>query len=179
MSAIDTARHGDPFVGAVGYVIDSLEDSAYTDRPGDAGGPTKFGVSQRGNPGVDIEGLTRDDAIRIYHEQYWRACHADLMPAPIALMMFAAFVNMAPRRAVQCLQEAAQVKADGLLGPKTLFAVQHYNPQRELRARFSRACAEFYIGLVRRYPVNTQWLHGWLGRVCRVADEAGAWGSQE
>ena len=174
-----TARHGDPFIGAVNFVIDTLEKETYTDAPDDAGGPTKFGISKRANPDLDIAALTRDDAIRVYHERYWRPCHADLFPPGIALQFFAAFVNMRPENAVRCVQRAAFATVDGVMGPQTVAAVQQFRPQSELRSRFSRECIEFYVYLVRRVPSNTKWLHGWLGRVCRVADEAGQWGGQE
>lgn len=39
--------------------------------PGDPGGETNFGISKRAYPGLDIKALTRDQASRIYYEDYW------------------------------------------------------------------------------------------------------------
>mgnify|MGYP003149201708 FL=1 len=39
--------------------------------PDDPGGLTKFGISKRSNPDVDIENLSEDDAVLIYLEKYW------------------------------------------------------------------------------------------------------------
>lgn len=42
----------------------------------DAGGTTKFGISQRFHPGVNVMGLTLDVAKQIYFTQYWQASKA-------------------------------------------------------------------------------------------------------
>lgn len=172
-----TAHHqdGDAFVGAVNFVIDVLEGGGRLIE--DSGGATRWGVSKRANPDLDIASLTRDEAVRIYHERYWLPCHGDQLPPPIALPFFAAYVNMSPRDATKCLQRAlGTVKVDGVLGPKTLGAARRFRPQCELRARFTRACVEFYVALTERVPFYVRYRHGWIGRVARVADEAGAWG---
>lgn len=171
------ARQGDPFTGAVRFLIDVLESSEYTDRPGDAGGPTKFGISKSGHPSLDIEHLTRGDAVSIYHEHYWRPARCDVLPPGLSFAFFAAFVNMRPRSAVRCLQRAiGRVAVDGVLGPMTISAAQQYSPRYELRACFSRECIEHYLRIVRNHPPHVQFQRGWIGRACRVGDEAGAWG---
>ena len=175
-----TLRDGDPFVGAVNFLIDVLETSEYTNDPDDAGGETHFGISKRAHPAVDIRNLTRDRAISIYHEDYWRPSRCDILPLGLSLQWFAAYVNMRPQSAVRCLQRAVtRVVVDGVLGPKTIAAVQQFRPQRELRACFSRECVEHYLAIVRKHPPQVKYQRGWIGRVCRVADEAGAWGESE
>lgn len=39
--------------------------------PGDPGGTTNFGIDQRSHPTVDVAALTREQAIAIYHDEYW------------------------------------------------------------------------------------------------------------
>ena len=39
--------------------------------PKDPGGVTKFGISQRSYPALDIRALTLDDAKTIYQRDYW------------------------------------------------------------------------------------------------------------
>lgn len=166
----------DAFVGAVNFVIDVLEGGSSLVY--DSGGETRWGISKRANPDVDVANVAREDAIRLYHDRYWRPSRADELPIALALLYFAMYVNVKPWDAVRCLQRAAEVEDDGILGPITIAAAGAYRPQRELRARFNRAAIEFYIDLVRRRPVHTPSLHGWIGRVCRAADEAGAWGTR-
>jgi lysozyme family protein len=42
-----------------------------TDDPDDPGGLTKFGLSTKANPGLDIANLTLEDAECIYKNRYW------------------------------------------------------------------------------------------------------------
>lgn len=173
--ATSPVHDGDAFVGAVRYLIDILEGGGQLVH--DSGGATHWGISERANPDVDVERLSREDAIRIYHDRYWRPCRGDDLPPAIALAYFAAFVNMKPDAATRCLQRAiGSVKVDGLLGPKTLGAARVFTPASELRARFTRSCVEYYLSLTEHVPFYLQYRHGWIGRVARVADEAGAWG---
>ncbi len=52
-------------------------DGGYTNDPDDPGGETKWGISKRANPSVDIANLTVDQAIGIYKEKYWDIYKAD------------------------------------------------------------------------------------------------------
>ena len=61
----------------------------------DAGGATRWGISQRANPEVDIFSLSRDDAIAIYKIKYWREAW-DALPAGFALCVFDCAVNQGP-----------------------------------------------------------------------------------
>jgi hypothetical protein len=53
------------------------EDSHYktnpkvTHDPNDPGGTTKYGISRRAHPTVDIENLTLEQATSIYQKEYW------------------------------------------------------------------------------------------------------------
>lgn len=172
----------DPFVAAVNYLIDRIEGGQKL--VDDQGGLTRFGISKRGNPDIDIEQLTREDAVRLYHERYWTPARCDRLPPALALQFFVAYVNMKPAGAIKALQTAlveagTLVRVDGVLGPQTLGAAREYKPQAELRACFSRACIDHYVSLAEDWPKHRPSLHGWIGRVCRVADEAGAWGTRE
>jgi lysozyme family protein len=94
----------------------------YVNHPRDPGGETKFGISKRAYPSLDIRGLTLDDARGIYHRDYWRVVRGDDLPPDLALLMFDAAVNNGPVQAVLWLQRAAGVRADGQFGPITLAA---------------------------------------------------------
>lgn len=178
--ASSPVHHGDAFLGAVNFVIDTLEGGGrLTNHSTDAGRLTKWGISQRGNPDLDIAGLTRDDAIGVYFERYWVPCYGDNLPRPLALAVFAAYVNLPPREAARCLQRAVgRVAVDGVLGSQTLGAARRFKPESELRARFARECIEYYVRLCDSVPFHRPNLHGWIGRVTRVSDEAGKWGAE-
>lgn len=90
----------------------------------DPGGLTKWGISQRAYPMLDIENLTRDEAEQIYRADYWNPCRCDELPAGLDLIVFDCAVNQGVRTATRCLQRALGVTDDGIIGPVTLAAVR-------------------------------------------------------
>lgn len=92
------------------------------DDPRDAGGRTRFGISARAYPTLDIPGLTREDAIAIYRRDYWIPTCCDRLPPALALAVFDTAVNMGRDRAARLLQETLRVTVDGAIGPKTITA---------------------------------------------------------
>jgi lysozyme family protein len=54
--------------------------------------------------------------------------------------------------------------ADGVIGPKTMAAINDANP-KNLIAKFSDARANFYQGIVARKPDQARFIKGWLNRV--------------
>ena len=110
-------------------------EGGYVNNPNDPGGETKFGVSKRAYPTVDIANLTLDDAKAIYLRDYWKPVRADDLPYPVALAVFDMAVNSGVMAAVMCLQEAVGAKQDGRFGPATLAAVTR-KPERELLVDF-------------------------------------------
>jgi lysozyme family protein len=160
------------FRPCVDFVIDRLEGGAKLIT--DQGGATRFGISHRGHPGVDIEHLTRDGACSIYLSDYWEPNNCALMPAGLDLLLFAAAMNMGSRQAVKLLQVCLRVAEDGMPGAATVGAARRYLSQQDLRARFNEKCLEHYALLARENPaLHGSSLLGWRLRVLRVADEAG------
>lgn len=100
----------------------------------DAGGLTKWGISQRALPGVDIATLTREDAARIYRERYWVAVQADRLPEALRYAVFDAAVHSGVSRSIRWLQQALGVAVDGQLGPLTRLAALQA-PVERTRAR--------------------------------------------
>ena len=49
--------------------------------PDDRGGMTKFGISQRAHPELDIPNLTKEEAKQVYFEDYWVGGHVNRVPA--------------------------------------------------------------------------------------------------
>lgn len=161
------------FSRAVAFVIDKLEGGAKV--ISDSGGMTKYGISKRAHPDKDIANLSREDAEAIYRRSYWNAVKADLLPEPLALLVFDTAVNMGTKIAVQILQRVLDVEDDGTLGPQTLLAVRSYKYQDELLARYNALRVMSYVDLSQRRPYYKDYLWGWLCRVQRVAAEAAIW----
>lgn len=159
------------FGHCVTYVVDVCEGGDCL--VNDTGGTTRWGISKRAHPDVDIVNLTREGAYRIYEERYWRQIGADKLPRGLDLLVFDAAVNMGCITAVRMLQKVLRVNEDGIMGPRTVNAVRAYVPQSELRALYNELRLRSYIELARSKPIYQQYLHGWSCRVMRLADEAG------
>lgn len=103
-------------------------EGGYSDHAADPGGKTRFGITEvvarRVGWRGDMRELPLDLAKRIYLEDYWKPIRADDLPPAVRLAVFDAAVNSGPRQAVLWLQRAAGVDADGVIGPKTLAAMQ-------------------------------------------------------
>lgn len=97
-------------------------EAGYVNDPTDPGGETKFGISKRAYPNVDIANLTLDDAKAIYVRDYWAACACGQLRWPLCLFVFDMAVNQGQPAARVMLQRALGVDADGIVGPVTLAA---------------------------------------------------------
>ena len=82
------------------------DEGGYVDNPADPGGETKFGITKREYPDLDIEALTRDEAIAIYYRDWWQRYRYSELPGPIAAKTFDLAVNIGPDHAVRCVQRA-------------------------------------------------------------------------
>jgi len=127
---------------------------------------TRFGISARSYPDVDVAGLSLDDARAIYIRDFWRASGADRLPPPLALLAFDLAVNSGPGRAIRLLQRAAEVPEDGAFGPQTLGAVTRaiLKPDGGLDA----LCAEYLAQRALFMASLDNWDHckkGWLRRL--------------
>lgn len=64
------------FVKAINFTLPweagrDKEGNLRDDTISDTGGSTKYGISSRANPDVDVPNLTLEDAIAIYKKKYW------------------------------------------------------------------------------------------------------------
>lgn len=145
-----------------------------SDDPRDPGGYTRFGISQRAFPSVDIANLSKDLAAEIYRQHYWHRVRGDELPIGIALCVFDSAVNQGVLAAAQSLQRALRVSADGVLGPVTLKAA-HSQPQAAVIAGIQMARTERYM----RTAGFDTFGRGWLNRVISVAVTAATWAAAD
>lgn len=99
-------------------------EGEYSFNKNDPGGETKWGISKRSYPGLDIADLTRDDAKAIYERDFWKRGHMDEYDPAIAFQVFDIAVNSGIETAVRLLQRAAGVADDGHIGPVTVAAIK-------------------------------------------------------
>lgn len=99
-------------------------EGGYVNNPKDPGGETKFGISKRSYPLVDIKNLTRNGARAIYLTDFWCRGKMDEFDGAIAFQVFDAAVNHGIETAIRLMQKAAGVADDGHIGPVTIAAVK-------------------------------------------------------
>lgn len=92
-------------------------EGAYVNNPADPGGETKWGISKRSYPDLDIKALKREDARLIYRSDFWDRIHADELHDGVAYQIFDFAVNSGIETAVRYLQRALGVADDGHWGP--------------------------------------------------------------
>jgi len=68
-------------------------EGGYVNDPHDPGGETKFGISKRAYPQLDIASLTLEQAHAIYLRDYWHLCKCDELAPDFALVVFDCAVN--------------------------------------------------------------------------------------
>jgi len=117
-------------------ILDEIirREGGYVNHPSDRGGPTNFGITAQtlgawrklGRPATaaEVQALTETEARAIYRHQYITGPGFEVITHPALLhLLIDAGVHSGPKRAVQWLQAALGVTADGIIGPKTRAAL--------------------------------------------------------
>lgn len=150
-------------------------------RLGDPGGETKWGISKRSYPEIDIASLTRELAVEIYFRDYWltggnQRARCEELFWPLNFAHFDCAVNVGNRktaldgrpvwhgRANAILQRAANVEDDSYIGPATLAAIAARQP-RDLAIKAILEREHYYRGLG---PWADVFRKGWLIRTKRL-----------
>jgi lysozyme family protein len=151
----------DPFEAAVDFVLTA--EGGFVDDPSDPGGLTKFGISQRAYPHLNIRELTIEDAKTLYRKDYWDRCSCDKLPAGIAFIVFDAAVNQGVSASIRILQRALNVKEDGVIGPATLAAAAAQTPEGPIAEIIARRSLGYALSPL----AGTDGL-GWFRRLAKA-----------
>lgn len=157
------------FDDAVALILE--HEGGYVDDPRDPGGATRYGISKRAYPDVDIAALTQAQAAAIYKRDFWEPLRCGDMPAGVGIMVFDCAVNQGPGFAAVAVQKAANVEADGKIGPRTLVAIQA-SPGAVLDDLMRRRIVR-YVDTRNFETFGT----GWLRRTIKTYRKAVTWAS--
>ena len=153
-------------------VIDKVleHEGGYVNDPNDLGGETKYGITKRFYPDVDIKSLTKEDAKDIYKRDYWDKNKIDNLPDNLKHIFFDMCVNQGRGTAVRVLQRAINNKGgnlvvDGGFGSGTKAALAKHKPS-VARVRCYRL--KHYYDLVNKKPEQERFLFGWFKRALEV-----------
>ena len=168
MADFDTALPG----------IMEWEKKVYTNRPGDRGGPTKFGITQKRLAvwrGVDVtpedvEALQENEAGDIYHHD-WNALRlSEINSQRLAESVFHAQTTEGGPEAVVLLQRAVnmvipgRVGEDRILGSGTLAAVNSISSDALIEA-FKQERIWYVQRVIDAHPDQVVNRDGWLNRI--------------
>lgn len=169
-------------------VTDTLQfEKGYVNDPSDPGGETRFGISKRSYPHLDIFNLTIEEAIEIYREDFWRKPWINRIDdfslarktfdlavntgQVTAVKMLQRAINtvcagqVAPRRRAEWREKITQLlngkplRVDGIIGPITLEVLEQCPYQGALRTALR---GEAYSHFKRLNPL---YIPGWLERL--------------
>jgi lysozyme family protein len=164
----------DNFASSLKHVLKF--EGGYSDHPLDPGGATNLGVTKatlerfRGRrvTKAEVRALKHAEAAAIYRKFYWDQAHGDALPHGLDLAVFDCAVNQGPARARKWLQQAAKIRVDGVIGPRTLAAVRAADRQA-LLLEFMALRMRHYGGLSRLFAAFGL---GWSRRLMATLAEA-------
>jgi len=143
-------------------------EGGYVNDPKDLGGETKYGITKRFYPDIDIKNLTIEQATEIYKKDYWDKNKVESLPQNLWHIYFDMCVNMGKRTAVKVLQRAAvnkgkNIEVDGGLGPMTIGALKGVELDRVRAFR-----VKYYVDLITAKPEQEKFYLGWFRRATEV-----------
>ena len=100
----------------------------YVNNPADPGGETKWGISKRAYPNLDIKNLTPEQACDIYSHDYWDKAGCDALAYPLCCVVFDSTVQHGVSRALGWLKQATNVKDYLNLRKGFYLSIQQSNP---------------------------------------------------
>jgi lysozyme family protein len=124
-------------------------EGMYVNNISDPGGETKWGISKRAYPSLDIKNLTPEQALNIYVEDYWKAAGCGDYPFPLNVAIFDTAVNCGVGRAKRWTKEASKE------GGSTMTVVSRLLEQRKL----------YYLDLSNSKNWAKKFVKGWLNRL--------------
>jgi|15BtaG_2_1085339.scaffolds.fasta_scaffold00113_13 lysozyme family protein len=146
-------------------------EGGYVNDSSDTGGETKFGLSKKTYPNLNIPSLSIEQAYQIYHEDWWQPFHlSEISSQAVANQLFHINVNVGTKNSTRLIQRALRaiynliIDDDGIIGPETIKAINSVciDEKHEfgLLCSHKAEVANYYRNLNR-----PEYLKGWLNRI--------------
>lgn len=123
---------------------------------------TKYGIAANTYPDLDIAALTVDQAAALYTRDFLEPLGAERFADGVGFQLLDFAVNSGVPRTVKSLQFVLGLKVDGVIGPKTVAAIQAQS-EADMVMLILAQRIEFMTGL-------GNWAHagrGWMVRMAR------------
>jgi len=177
------------FESAKEFVLSEQIEGGYVNHPEDRGGETNMGITgvtyhdalRKGlislpHPGLAY--LTKSEAEKIYKYLFWDAPNLRLeqvnrINESVATVLFDLAVNSGTVNAAKELQALVGVTKDGIIGPKTLAAIEVRSADSNLAEDFIWQRLDRYYRIIQADKSQWAFMRGWRNRLNLLADEIG------
>lgn len=154
-------------------------EGGFANDPVDKGGATNMGVTlntwkrvgydkdKDGDIDVkDLKLLSKDDVIKkVLKPYYWDKWRADEINNQSIANILVDWVWASGKYGITKVQAMLNLKPDGVVGNKTLSAINDYPNQRQLFQRIKNERLAFIDRIVKSNPSQRRFLKGWKNRV--------------
>lgn len=147
-------------------------EGGFVNDPADAGGATNKGVTIATFRSVfgshktvaDLKAMTDDQWLLVFKKYYWDRWKADQIADQSVANILVDWVWGSGKPGITLVQKILKVTADGLVGPKTLTALNAYDGKKLFDLIKARR-EKFFNDIVAARPTNKKFLKGWLRRL--------------
>ena len=98
------------------------------------------------------------------NDGFWDKCKCDDINSQSVAEIFADWCINSGAVAIRKVQFMLSLQQDGIVGAKTLKAINESNPE-DLFNRIKSARTQFYIDIVKRNPSQKVFMNGWMNRI--------------
>ena len=144
-------------------------EGGYANHPADKGGPTNKGVTLstfrqyfgKDKTVEDLKRITSEQWLHIFRKGFWDRCSADrIRSQSVANLIVDWTYHSGPRVSIPRVQKILGVKADGVIGEKTLAAMNSADSLRLFTAVWNARKEHF-----EKLPNFSVFGKGWLNRI--------------
>lgn len=150
----------------------------YTNKKSDRGGATKYGITiatwrtvgydKNGDGKInekDVQLISEEDFKNVLKNNFWDKWKADKIKNQKVAEILVDWLWASGKWGIIKPQQLLGVKADGIVGSKTIAAVNDYQDQRQLFERIKSARKTYIDNVIKAHPEQIVNKKGWLNRI--------------
>ena len=113
----------------------------------------------------DLKNISQEEWTDILKTMYWDRWKADQINNQSIANLLVDWVWTSGLYGIKYPQKVLGVKDDGIVGPKTLEAINNYPDQKALFNKLWLRRKEHFVSIANSRPANKKFLKGWLNRL--------------
>lgn len=148
-------------------------EGGFVNHPNDPGGATNKGVTLstfrkyfgKTKTVNDLKHITDEQWNYVFKKGYWDRWKADEIKTQSIANLLVDWTFNSGTWGIKYPQQVLGVTADGVVGPKTIAAINNYPNQAELFYKLWNRRKKHYEDIVKRNPSQKVFLKGWMNRL--------------